>query len=329
MPANLTQQYHKAEQAYRSASTPEEELDCLQEMLKELPKHKGTDKLQADLKHKISRLKKELQSAPKSRRAAGLRIPRQGAGRVVLLGPPNSGKSQFVASTTKAEPEVADYPFSTREPRPAMMPFEDVMVQLIDAPPVTADFLNPDLVGLVRGADAVLLFLDLGVDDGLSACQEVIDRFQATKTRLGATTYLDETDLGVTYTRTLLVLNKIDLPDAPLRSQLFSEEGLPKFETFQISAVRPETLGTVRAAIFSALNVIRVYTKLPTNKEADFDKPYTVPRGGTVADVAAQIHREMADSLKFARVWGTGVHDGTIVKPDHVLDDKDVVELHS
>ena len=328
MPANLTPQYHKAEQAYRSASTPEEELDALQDMLKELPKHKGTDKLQADLKHKISRLKKELQSAPKSRRSAGLRIPRQGAGRVILLGSPNSGKSQFVASTTNAEPEVADYPFSTRELQPAMMPFEDVMIQLIDAPPVTADFLNPDLVGLVRGADMVLLFLDLGSDDGLSACQEVIERFQSTKTRLGKTTYVDEEDLGVTYTRTLLLLNKIDLADAPLRLQLFREAGLPDFDSFQISAVRPESLDQLRSAVFAALDVIRVYTKLPTHKQADFERPYTVRRGGTVADIAAQIHRDMADQLKFARVWGSGVHDGTTVKPDHVLEDKDIVELH-
>lgn len=328
MPANLTPQYHKAEQAYRSASTPEEELDALQEMLKELPKHKGTDKLQADLKHKISVLRKDLQSRPKSRRGAGLRIPRQGAGRVVLLGAPNSGKSQFVASTTNAEPEVADYPFSTREPTPAMMPFEDVSLQLIDAPPVTADYVNPDLMGLVRGANLVLLFLDLGSDDGLASCREVIERFQSTKTRLGQTTHVDEVDLGITYTRTLLLLNKIDLADAPLRLQLFREEGLPEFEAFPISAADPESLHEVRTAIFAALDVIRVYTKIPTQKEPDFDRPYTIPRGGTVAEVAAQIHRDMADQLKFARVWGSGVHDGTTVKPDHVLVDKNIVELH-
>ena len=49
MPANLTHQYRKAEEDYRRATTPEEELRCLQVMLRELPKHKGTDKLQDNL----------------------------------------------------------------------------------------------------------------------------------------------------------------------------------------------------------------------------------------------------------------------------------------
>ncbi len=328
MPANLTQQYHKAEQAYRSAATPEDELSCLQDMLRELPKHKGTDKLQADLKQKISRLKKDVESTPKSRRAGGLRIPHQGAGRVVLLGAPNCGKSQFVANTTKAEPEVANYPFTTREVQPAMMPFEDVMMQLIDTPPVTADFISPDLIGLVRGADLGLLFLDLGNDDGLSACREVVDRFASTKTRLARSTYLDENDLGVTYTQTLLVLNKIDLPDAELRLHLFHDEGLPDFRQFAVSSTDVNSLHSLRTAVFEALDVIRVYTKLPTQKQADLEKPYTIRTGGTVADVAQQIHKDIAENLKFARVWGTGVHDGTTVKADHELHDKDIVELH-
>jgi ribosome-interacting GTPase 1 len=298
-------------------------------MLRELPKHKGTDKLQADLKQKISRLKKDLAAGPKQRRSGGLRIPRQGAGRVILLGSPNSGKSQFVATMTRAEPEIADYPFTTREAGPAMMPFEDVLIQLIDTPPVTRDVLDPNLFGLVRGADLALLFLDLGADDGLADCREVIARFEESRTRLGRSTHLDEDDVGLAFTQTFLVASKIDLPDAELRLDLFREQGLPDFECFLLSATDPKSTAPLCQAIFAALDVVRVYTKLPTAKAPDFDKPFTIRRGGTLGDIAAQIHKDMADKLKFAKVWGAQVHDGTAVKPDYVLCDKDVIELHS
>ncbi len=175
MPANLTPQYIKAEEAYRRASSPDEELECLQVMLRELPKHKGTDKLQADLKQKISRVKKELQQhTAAGGRRTGLRVPRQGAGRVLLIGAPNAGKSQLVCSLTRATPEVAPYPFTTREVHPAMMPWEDVMVQLIDTPPITADVLDANTLGLMRGADLILLLADMGSDDGIEQVQEVV-----------------------------------------------------------------------------------------------------------------------------------------------------------
>ncbi len=133
MPANLTQQYLKAEAAYRAAQTPAEQLECLQLMLREMPKHKGTDRLQADVKSKIARLKMELQKSSQSTVArAAQRIPRQGAGRALLIGPPNAGKSQLLASLTRAQPEIAAYPFTTQNPLPGMMLFEDCMIQLID-----------------------------------------------------------------------------------------------------------------------------------------------------------------------------------------------------
>ena len=166
MPANLTQQYLKAEQAYRRAASPQEELDCLQVMFKELPKHKGTDKLQSDLKQKISRLKDEIAKPKKGGGNRGFRLPRQGAGRVLIIGAPNAGKSQLLAALTSAKPEIAEYPFTTRAPQPGMMPWRDVHVQLIDTPPITADVFDPDVKSLIRGADLILLMLDLGSDDG-------------------------------------------------------------------------------------------------------------------------------------------------------------------
>jgi ribosome-interacting GTPase 1 len=233
---------------------------------------------------------------------------------------------------TRAEPEVADYPFTTQRPFPAMVPYEDVTIQLIDTPPITADVMDADLLGLVRGADLALLFLDLGSDDGLADCRAVIERFAETKTRLGRESHLDEEDLGRSYTKTFLVLNKTDLEDAELRLQLFSDQsqggGLPDFERFSIAATDAESAAPLVEAIFHALDVIRVYTKTPSAKEPDFDKPYTIRRGATLGDFAALVHKDFAEKLKFAKVWGSHVHDGTNVKSDYVLHDQDIVELH-
>ena len=328
MPANLTQQYHKAEAAYRRAESPEEELECLQTMLRELPKHKGTDKLQAELKQKISKAKKSSQQEKKGKRS-GFRLPRQGAGRGVIIGGPNAGKSSLLAALTRAAPQIAPYPFTTHEPQPGMMPWEDVTVQLVDTPPITGDVFDPVVQGLIRGADVVLLAVDLGSDDGVEQFQEVLGQVTEGKTRLGRETYLDEQDIGVVYTKTFLVLNKIDDPEADDREALLGEFCDVDFETFRVSAETGAGLDELREAIYRSLDVVRVYTKMPNQKAADYDKPYTLPRGGTLHDVALLIHKDFAENLKFARVWGSEVHDGTQVKGDYVLTDKDVVELHT
>jgi len=329
MPANLTQQYLKAEAEYRRASTPEEELQCLEVMLRELPKHKGTDKLHAELKQKISKAKKESQQAKaKGKRAGGFRIPRQGAGRALLIGGPNAGKSQLLRSLTRATPEVAPYPFTTREPLPGMMPWEDVMVQLIDTPPITADVFDPVTQGLIRGAELALLLVDLGSDDGIDQLQQVLDALHATKTRLAKASCLDEEDLGVSYTQAFLVPNKIDLPEAAERLELLHEFCPLDFPQHRISAQHGAGLEDLREAIYQALDVVRIYTKLPTHKEPDYNRPFTIRRGGTLWDVAELIHKDFVQNLKHARVWGSAVHDGTTVKGDYVLHDKDVVELH-
>lgn len=329
MPANLTQQYLKAEQQYRQASTPEEELVCLQAMLREIPKHKGTDHLQAQLKQKIAKAKKDMQASGKGGKGGrGIRIPRQGAGTAVILGGPNAGKSQLLASLTRATPEVAPYPFTTHHPTPGMMTWEDVTVQLVDTPPITPDFLESYMYGIIRGAELVLLIVDLGADSGVEQCQDVLDRLKETKTRLGRDTYLSEEDVGLSFTRTFVVPNKIDLPDAQDRLDLFHELCPLEFEEFVISAVEGTGLELLRDAIYKAMDVVRVYTKLPTSKEADRDRPFTVRRGSTLADLAGQVHKDYIEGLKFARVWGTAVHDATVVKGDYVLHDQDVVELH-
>lgn len=329
MAANLTPQYQKAQDEYRRAATVEDELKWLQVMLQEIPKHKSSEKLQSDLKRKISAAKKEVETQKsKGGKAHSVRIPRQGAGTAVLLGGPNAGKSQLLASLTRAQPEIAEFPFTTRAPLPGMMPWEDAMVQLIDTPPITPDFLEPYMQGMIRGADLALLLVDLGSDDGIEQCQELLDRLNATKTRLAKESALGEEDVGLSFTQTFLIANKMDLPEAAERLELFHELCPVDFREFQVSAKEGTGLEELREAVFRALDVVRVYTKAPNQKESDLDRPFTVRRGSTLLDVAEQIHKDFVEKFKFARVWGKNVHDGTQVKGDYVPEDRDIVEFH-
>ena len=330
MPANLTQQYLKAEENYRRAASPEEEVACLQVMLKEIPKHKGTDHLQADLKSKLAKLRKEL-AAEKTMREEDPRPADSSpsAGTAILLGGPNTGKSQLVAMLTRATPEVAPYPFTTKLPMPAMMPWEDVSVQLIDTPPITADYLDTHLHNLIRAADLALLTVDLGSDSGVEDCQDVLDRLSQTKTRLASKSYLAEEDVGLSYTQTFLVPNKIDAPWRGRAARI-----APRALSAGFHRVRH--LGAAwhgaRAVARSGLPGARRGARLLEASRGQGARPrsslHLAPCGATLLELAGLVHKDFLEGLKFARVWGSAVHDGTQVKGDYVLHDQDVVELH-
>jgi len=329
MPANLTPQYLEAEAEYKRAQTAEERLAALKKMWALLPKHKGTDKLQAELKAKMSDAREEVEHEKRSPKKGGVshRIPKQGAGQYVLVGAPNTGKSLLVSRLTRAAPEVAAYPFTTREPVPGMMEWQDVQVQLIDTPPITADFMEGYLSSLVRSADAALLVVDLGDDDGPFAAEAVLERLAQVKTVLGGETKPDE-PTGIQHVRTLLIANKIDQPGAADRLEVVRDLFGKRFSIHVISVESRQGLEDLRDALYRFLDVIRVYTKKP-GKPADMAAPFTIRRGGTLMDLAALIHRELPEKLKSARLWGTGVFDGQTVPRDHVLHDRDVVEIHA
>jgi uncharacterized protein len=330
MAVNLTPQYLEAEAAYKRAKTAEERLECLKKMWSLVPKHKASEKLQAELKTKLSDAREEVEREKKSPKKAGVsyKIPRQGAGQVILLGGPNVGKSRLLTRLTRATPEVAPYPFATHEPHAGMMEWEDVRVQLIDTPPITADYLEGYLSSMVRTADASALLLDLGDDDGPFAAQTVIERLTAVKTALTGTAPAAEiTDPAIHYSKTLLLANKCDAPGAADRLEIVREMFGQRFPMHVLDAESGQGLEEVRTAIYRFLNVIRVYSKRP-GKPADKESPFTCPAGSTVAQMAELVHRDFADKLKSARIWGTGVFDGQTVTRDHVLHDKDIVELH-
>ncbi len=330
MPANLPPQYIKAEDDFRRASTPADRLEALRELFRLLPKHKGTEKLQCDLKTKISRAREELEGAKaggSKKAGVSYKVPGEGAGQVVLVGPANSGKSALLAALTNARPEVAPYPFTTRVPQPGMATWEDVRFQLVDLPPVTAEFLEPWMPGLVGSADAALFVVDLGDDDLIDNAEVVQARLADSHVELVRELPFDSDDETLRHVKTVIVANKVDVEGAADRLAILREWYGERFPIVGTSASTRVELDTLTALAYDTLGVVRVYTKVP-GKAADRSKPFTVPIGSTVLDLAREIHRDFEQSLKFAKVWGSGAFEGQTVRRDHELRDSDVVELH-
>ncbi len=321
MPANLTPEFIKARERFFKASTPEEKLAALEDMQSTIPKHKGTEKMRADIKRKIARFRDADLRAKKGHSSGYDHIPKEGAGQAVLVGPPNSGKSSLVAALTNAKPEVAEYPFSTLAPVPGMMAFEDVKIQLVDLPPLSEEYTEAWVYNLVRAADVAVLVLALDEMD-------LIDEYLGDLRRMLSERHLElatEAAAGEERVRILptrIALTKVDLVSGG--AELLAE--LP-FPGVAMSVVSGAGLNDFRRMLFDALRVLRVYTKLPGRK-ADLEEPYTLSAGATVLDAVQTVHREFAERLKYVRVWGSGRFDGQQVPSDHRLKDGDIIEIH-
>src|SRR5210317_137413 len=339
MPTNVSPEYKKAEDAYRRAREPKERLDCLRDMLRTIPKHKGTDHLQADIKTRIKQLSEELSGPKKGGRRGGpsLVVRPEGAAQVCLVGPPNAGKSHLHTELTGSHSDIGPYPYTTHLPVPGMLPFEDIHFQLVDLPPVSDDFMEPWFVNALQPADCVLLVIDVSDPECLEQVPTVIERLAEKKIFLRsgwpgldgtpAADTEDEDDPFSLSLPTLLIANKSDLDPDPGEVETLEELLGLRYPALTVSAKTGDGLDLLGAFLFRALEIVRVYTKTP-GKPADNDKPFTVRRGGTVLDVARLVHKDIAEGLKFARMWGTEVFDGQQVGPDHVVVDGDLVELH-
>lgn len=329
MPANLPPQYLKAEDDLRRASSATDRLEGLRELFRLLPKHKGTEKLQCDLKTRISRTRDEIEGGRAGGKKAGVsyKIPSEGAGQVALVGPANSGKSALLAALTNAKVEVAPYPFTTRTPQPGMATWEDVRWQLVDLPPVSADFLEPWMPGLVASADAALFVVDLGDDDLIDSAEVALARLSAAHVELVGELPVDSGEEALRHVRAAVVANKSDAEGAADRLEILREWAGARFPIVGVSATSGAQLDILRSTAYDLLGVMRVYTKIP-GKPADRSHPFTVPIGSTVLDLARAVHGDFEQSLKFAKVWGSGAFENQTVRRDHELRDLDVVELH-
>lgn len=352
MPANLTPEYLAAESRFKKARDTKARIEALEEMLRVIPKHKGTDHLRGDLKKKLSQLREEQQIQKKK---GGVRkvdpgyLPSQGAGQVVLLGPSNSGKSSLVAALSRAEPEIASYPYTTHRPLPAIIMYQDVPIQLVDAPAIDPFVYQPWMNTLIRNADLGLVVLDpmaIGVLNTLEEIQMILaggrvrlygDVSRETESSAAATPHpleneLDDSELlarlepGDVEMPVIVAVNKIDKEDDLRQFEALNELLGDKWPMLPISAQAGKGLDKLCEMMFRGLDVIRVYAK-PPGKPPSTKEPILLPRGSTVRDMARSIHKDLAEKLRYARVWSSRHFDGQRIPHDAKLEDKDIVEI--
>ncbi len=316
MPANLPPTYYKLKHQHEAAKTDEERLSLLEEMLRIIPKHKGSEKVVSDIRRRIARHKKgpsEKGGKGSSKRTHSEHIPKQGAGQVVLLGPPNGGKSQILASFTNAKPEVSPTPYTTTLPTVGMLRYENIQFQLIDTPSISLDFISPTVLTLTRNADLALPIVSLASDNLLDDLDMV-------------TAFLEEADRDTPENGHLLVANQLDAVGAEERLEILKEFYDETFQIYPTSAETGVGKDTLSQAIYTELDILRVYPKAP-GKTVERDDPIVLPTGSTVLDAAVGLHKDFSE-FKFARIWGPEWHDGQSVSRNDVVYDGDVVEFH-
>jgi ribosome-interacting GTPase 1 len=357
MPTNVTPEFKRAKEAFQSAREPAERLQCLKEMLRSVPKHKGTEHLQADIKSRIKELTDELAGPRKGGARTGPThtVRPEGAAQVALVGPPNSGKSSLHARLTGSHAEVGPYPHTTHAPLPGMLPYKDIYFQLVDLPPVDVDVMEPWMPNSLQPAHAALLVVDLNIPGCVENVAAIRERLDGKRISLvekwpgglddsllvaagpeptgvdreadGAEADDDEDPFRV-YLPTLLIANKSDVRFDPEEIGVLEELVGVRYPAVSVSTETGEGLDRIGELLFQGLKVIRVYTKIP-GRPADTEKPYTLFEGDSALDLARLVHRDIVASFKFARVWGSSKFDGQRVGKDHTLNDGDVVELHS
>ena len=330
MPANLPPQYYELEREFSKEKDPKERLRMAEELLRIMPKHKGTSHLQADMKTKIAKLKKLVEVPKKAgaTRQATLEdhIEREGAGQIILIGPPNTGKSSLLDALTNAHPLIGDYPFTTREPQAGMMDFETIQVQLIDTPPISSDHYENYLGNLIRNADLAVLVCDLTDPSLVENVNVLIGVLETKHIVLKPEVTSQPEDPKYKYQKTLVCAHKGEDDGSRERlAQLAAR--LPGFRLVLTSVLDDTSLQEFKRAIFDGLGIIRIYTK-QIGKDVDRHDPVVLKIGGTVQDAANAIHKDFGEKLKFAKIWGAGKFDGQRVKSDYVLSDGDVVEFH-
>jgi len=313
MPANLPPQYFEAEKKFRLAKNPADKIVAVEEMLAIMPKHKGTDHLRAELRRRIAKLTQVSEKKAATQRASML-IDKEGAAQVVVIGLPNAGKSQLVSRVTNASPTVAEYPFTTHIATPGMMEFENIQIQLIDTPPLTEQSIEWWLPHMIRRADALLLVVDLS-SAPLAQVEAIFIELESRKVEIG-----DKV-------KALIVGNKLDLATASENYLALKNKYEGQLPIIAVSAKEGVGLEELKRKIYQVLDIIRVYTKVPGRKP-DLTDPIILDRGSTLEDAAASVHKDFAAKLKYARIWGSGKHDGIMARRDHILQDGDIIELH-
>ncbi len=327
MPTNLPPEYFEVEKRFKEASSPVEKALALEELISTIPKHKGTDKLRAEYRKKLSKFKSQSQSKKNTGKHDNhFHIEKEGDGRIVVVGAANVGKSSLVASLTHAEPEISEAPYSTWAPTPGILEFRGIHLQLIDTPPLDRNYIEPEFVDLIKSSDLILLLVDIQAFP-IQQFQQTVEILESNRI-YARHKKSDSADPRDYFIPTVVLVTKDDAEgfdeDFEVLNELLKDEG---WALLPISILSGRNIDETEQYIIRELQMIRVFSKPPGN-EADLKQPFVLHAGSTVNDFADKVHHDFSLKLKSAKLWGKGVHDGQMVGRDHILYDGDIVELH-
>ena len=227
------------------------------------------------------------------------------------------------------------YAFTTQYPQPGMFDHEDVAFQLVDLPPLSPEHPVPWMANTLQSADGCLFIVDVSRPGCVEEVVNALDLLAQRKVVVSSVwpgdgvAEADDDDPFTLHLPTVLVASKSDIVDHA-RDELAVLEELTGLDcpVLSVSAVSGEGLEELGAWLFEHLAVVRVYTKKP-GEPVDDGKPYPVRRGDTVLDLARLVHRDIAASHKYARLFGGHGYEGQQVGRDHEVVDGDILELHA
>jgi ribosome-interacting GTPase 1 len=157
--------------------------------------------------------------------------------------------------------------------------------------------------------------------------EAVITQLERMRIVIGDAEAREESEFTLWPKKVLIIGNKLDREGARQNYTALRKEYGGRLPVIAVSAKEGAGLEELKHKIYEVLDIIRVYTKVP-GKKPDFTEPIILKRGSTLADAAAEVHKDFAAKMKYARLWGSGKHDGVMAKRDHILEDGDIIELH-
>ena len=366
MPANVTYEFSAAKEKFEAARTDDEKLIALQEMLSAAPNHKGGENLRKDISRKIADLKNRMEKKAQAQKKSGhtINIKKDGAGQVVLVGLPNSGKSTFLTKFTNAKPVIASYPYTTTKPEVGVLNFGGALIQIVELPAfLDTKEMAPQIFSMIRIADATILIFDDSNFDHLNNLITLLEeqdiyvtkekpKIDIVKSQFPGVSFVNEQNLLVKKedaelllrdagfrTHTIILNQKTTMQDLLLlinprasyqKTIAISIPITGKKLTKNIHRSIPlfdfDEVDAINEKIFELVDKIIVYTKKPGQK-ADLKDPLVIDKNGTVKDAARAIHKDIYQDLKSAKVWGSTKFPGQTVSKEYVLRNKDVVEF--
>jgi ribosome-interacting GTPase 1 len=390
MPTNLPPNAKKKWAEVEATKNPREKLQRMQEFLSLVPKHKGTAKLCAQIKKQMATMRKEMEE--KKRRKAGkggpkFFIEKEGAAQIALIGLTNVGKSSLLAAVTNSKVEVSANPYTTREPIPGIMNYEDIQFQIVEAPALMEGSADGRAWGLqtlalARNADGLILMVDLSqdpveqlsltlsemekarilvskpkarveverrfmgaglriiligrlVDCNFKGVEELLRSYRITDAvvKISGEATLDEVEDAIfestIYKPAVIVANKIDLEGSEANLKFLEDYVGNKLPILAVSCEKRCGLEKLGETMFKTLDIIRVYTKEPNEKEFS-KKPFILKKGSTVYDLAKNIHSDFSKKFSYAKVWAKRlVFSPQKVGSSFVLNDRDIAEIHA